>query len=217
MYEPISFFHRCPIWSRNFSVIVFLYIQDFFNYEKKSWVLSSLGSYLRGFTSNVLPFIWEKFIFSLTKGFFSTVSSFYLFFRSFCFIKSLHLSPIWGQSDPIGPIFWPLGPTRPDFIQILGPNWVQPEKTSRVWLHYASIYWSQPISRLFHRACASASTVLRKKAHAHQSIHGKSSICFQSHRRDFWNWVWLHGMRLANLLLLSCSFCFKLKFKSVMF
>ena len=82
---------------------------------------------------------------------------------------------------------------------------------------YGPKKWSPPVLRLFHRACASASTVLRKKAHAHQSIHGKSSICFQSHRRDFWNWVWLHGMRLANLLLLSCSFCFKLKFKSVMF
>ena len=82
---------------------------------------------------------------------------------------------------------------------------------------YGPKKWSPPVLRLFHRACASASTVLRKKAHAHQSIHGKSSICFQSHRRDFWNWVWLHGMRLANLLLLSCSFCFKLKFKSVIF
>ena len=79
---------------------------------------------------------------------------------------------------------------------------------------YRPKIWSPPVLRLFHRACASASTVLRKKAHAHQSIHGKSSICFQSHRRDFWNWVWLHGMRLANLLLLSCSFCFKLKFLS---
>ena len=109
-----------------------------------------------------------------------------------------------------------------------GCEWSQPtfnfgpKYGTKIWYQniipkYRPKIWSPPVLRLLHRACASASTVLRKKAHAHQSIHGKSSICFQSHRRDFWNWVWLHGMRLANLLLLSCSFCFKLKFKSVIF
>ena len=31
-----------------------------------------------------------------------------------------NLNPIWGQLDPIGPIFLPWGPTRPNLTQILG-------------------------------------------------------------------------------------------------
>ena len=32
------------------------------------------------------------------------------------------MNPIWGQSDPIEPVFWPWGPTRPDSTWSLGPK-----------------------------------------------------------------------------------------------
>ena len=46
---------------------------------------------------------------------------------SFEFIKYIielnpNLNPFWGQLYPIGPVFQPWGPTRPDSTQILVPN-----------------------------------------------------------------------------------------------
>ena len=46
---------------------------------------------------------------------------------SFGFIKYIiglnpNLNPFWGQPDPIGPVYWPWGSTRPDSTRILGPK-----------------------------------------------------------------------------------------------
>ena len=59
---------------------------------------------------------------------------------SFGFIKNIiglnpNLNSIWGQPDPIGPIFLPWGPTRPDSTQILGPKLGSTQKMGRVWPH----------------------------------------------------------------------------------